>query len=95
MVETLKKVILSYEPFKADEVLRLSLKVERSVPYISSDWPSRLILWLSRRYHVTTAYFAIKGDNAFFLNAFILCDKDFFRQWSHNAFLQYVRQIVK
>lgn len=95
MVETLKKVSLSYEPFKADEVLRLSLKVERSVPYISSEWPSRLILWLSRRYHVTTAYFAINGDNAFSLNAFILCDKDFFRQWSHNAFLQYVRQIVK
>lgn len=95
MVETLKKVTLLYEPFKGDEVLRLSLKVERNVPYISSEWPSRLILWLSRRYHVTTAYYAIQGDNSFFLNAFILCDKDFFRRWSHNSLLEYVRRIVK
>lgn len=95
MVETLKEVILSYESFKADEVLRLSLQVERNVPHISSEWPSRLILWLSRRYHVTTAYFSIQGDNTFFLNALILCDKDFFRKWSHNSFLEYVRRIVR
>lgn len=95
MVETLKKVTLRYEPFKGDEVLRISLKVVRNVPYISSEWPSRVILWLSRRYHVTTSYFAIQGDNSFFVNAFIICDKDFFRQWSHNSLLDYVRRIVK
>lgn len=94
-METLKNVFLDYEPFKNDEVLRVTLKVERNVPYISSEWPSRLILWLSRRYHVTTAYFYILGDNAFFLNVFILCDKDFFRYWSHNSLLEYVRRIVK
>ena len=94
-METLKKVTLDYEPFKKDEVLRVTLKVERNVPYISSEWPSCLILWLSRRYHVTNAYFYIQGDNAFFLNVFILCDKDFFRYWSHNSLLEYVRRIVK
>lgn len=95
MVETLKEVILSYESFKADEVLRLSLQVDCNVPHISSEWPSRLISWLSRRYHVTTAYFSIQGGNTFFLNALILCDKDFFREWSHNSFLEYVRRIIK
>lgn len=94
-METLKKVTLNYDPFKKDEVLRLTLKVERNVPYISSEWPSRLILWLSRRYHVTSAYFAIQGDNAFLLVAFVICDKDFFRQWSHDALLDYVRRIVR
>lgn len=94
-MNTLKNVILSYEPFKGDDVLRISLKVERNVPYISSEWPSRLILWLSRRYHVTTAYFAFQGESAFFINAFIICDKDFFRQWSHDSLLEYVRRIVK
>lgn len=94
-MEILKKVTLNYEPFKKDEVLRVRLKVERTVPYISSEWPSRLILWLSRRYHVTAAYFTMQGDNAFLLTAFILCDKDFFRYWSHNSFLEYVRRIVK
>ena len=95
MVKTLKSVTLDYEPFKKDEVLRVCLHVERSVPYISSEWPSRLILWLSRRYHVTTAYYCIHGDNAFTLNVLILCNKDFFRYWSHNSFLEYVRRIVK
>lgn len=94
-METLKKVTFNYEPFKKNEVLRVYLKVERNVPYISSEWPSRLILWLSRHYHVTTAYFAIQGDNSFLLTAFVLCDKDFFRRWSHNSFLKYVRRIVK
>lgn len=95
MSETLKKVTLDYEPFKKNEVLRVTLKVERNVPYISSEWPSRLILWLSRRYCVTNAYFAVQGDNAFLLSAFIICDKDFFRYWSHNSLLDYVRRLVK
>lgn len=95
MVESLRKVTLSYEPFKADEILRVSLEVERNVPYISSEWPSRVILWLSRRYHVTNAYYAIQGDSAFLLKAFIVCDKDFFRQCSYNSLCQYVRQLVK
>ena len=94
-METLKKVTLNYEPFKKDEVLRVRLKVERNVPYISSEWPSRLILWLSRRYHVTAAYFAIQGDNSFLLTVFLLCDKDFFYRWSHYSLLEYVRRIVK
>ena len=94
-METLKKVTLNYEPFKKDEVLRVRLKVERAVPYISSEWPSRLILWLSRRYHFTAAYFTMQGDNSFLLTAFVLCDKDFFRYWSHTSFLDYVRRIVK
>ena len=61
-MKTLKKVTLDYKPL-TDEVLRVTLKVERNVPYISSEWPSRLILWLSRRYHVTSAIFALEGDN--------------------------------
>lgn len=93
-MKTLKKVTLDYKPF-TKEVLRVTLKVERSLPYISSEWPSRLILWLSRRYHVTSAIFAIEGSNAFSLNVLILCEKDFFRYWSHNSFLEYVRRIVK
>lgn len=95
MVETLKKVTLGYEPFKADELLRVNLKVERNVPYVSSEWPSRIILWLSRRYHVIISYFAMSGDNTFLLTAVIVSDKDFFRQWSHDSLLEYVRRIVK
>lgn len=93
-MKTLKKVTLDYNPL-TDEVLRVTLKVERNVPYISSEWPSRLILWLSRRYHVTSAIFALEGDNSFSLNALIICDRDFFRQWSHNSLLEYVGRIVK
>lgn len=95
MVETLKEVTLSYEPFKKDEILRVSLKVVRNVPYISSEWPSRVILWLSRRYHVVSSYFALSGDNTFVLTALIVSDEDFFRYWSHNSLLEYVRRIVK
>ena len=95
MVESLKKVTLSYEPFKSDELLRVSLKVERNVPYISSEWPSRIILWLSRRYHVITSYFALSGDNAFLMNAVIVSDKDFFHQWSHYSLRAYVRRLIK
>ena len=93
-MKILKKVTLDYKPL-TDEVLRVTLKVERTVPYISSEWPSRLILWLSRRYHVTSAIFALEGDNAFSLHVLILCEKDFFRYWSHNSFLEYVRRVVK
>ena len=95
MVETLKEVTLLYEPFKKDEVLRVTLKATRSVPYISSEWPSRVILWLSRRYHVISCYFAISGDSSFTVTALIVSDKDFFRQWSHNSLLEYVRRIVR
>ena len=95
MVETVKKVTLGYESFKKDELLRVSLKVERKVPYISSEWPSRIILWLSRRYHVVVSYFAMSGDNSFTLTAIIVSDEDFFRRWSHNSLLEYVRRIVK
>lgn len=95
MVETLKKVTLNYDPFKEADVLRVNLKVERNVPYVSSEWPSRIILWLSRRYHVITSYFAISGDNTFLLTALIVSDKDFFCQWSHDSLLEYVRRIVK
>lgn len=95
MVETVKKVTLGYESFKKDELLRVRLKVERKVPYISSEWPSRIILWLSRRYHVVTSYFAMSGDNSFILTAIIVSDEDFFRRWSHNPLLEYVSRIVK
>jgi len=95
MVETLKKVTLSYEPFKKDEILRVSLKVVRNVPYISSEWPSRVLLWLSRRYHVVSSYFALLGDDTFSLTALIVSDKDFFRCWSYHSLLEYVRRIVK
>lgn len=95
MVESLKKVTVSYDPFKGDEILRVNLKVERNVPYISSEWPSRIILWLSRRYHVVSAYFGMLGDNSFVLYALVVCDKDYFRHWSHKALLSYVRQLVK
>jgi hypothetical protein len=95
MVETLKKVILRYESFKEDEILRVTLEVIRTVPYISSEWPSRIILWLSRRYHVEASHFAMSGDCTFTLVALLRCDKDFFRQWSHNSLLEYVRRIVK
>lgn len=95
MVETVKKVTLGYESFKMDELLRVRLKVERNIPYISSEWPSRIILWLSRRYHVVASYFAMSGDNSFILTAIIVSDEDFFRRWSHNSLLEYVRRIVK
>lgn len=95
MFETLKKVTVHYEPFKEDEILRVYLKVERNIPYISSEWFSRIILWLSRRFHVVSVYSAISGDNAFILTALIVCNEDYFRYWSHNAFLEYVKRIVK
>ena len=95
MVETLKKVTLCYEPFKSDEILRVNLEVVRNVPYVSSEWPSRIILWLSRRYHVVTFYFSMLGNDSFILTALIVCDKDFFRQWSYDSMLGYVRRIVK
>lgn len=95
MVETEKKVTLGYETFRKDLLLRVSLKVERKVPYISSEWPSLIMLWLSRRYHIVTSYFAMSGDNSFILTAIIVSDKDFFRRWSHNSLLEYVRRIVK
>lgn len=95
MVETLKKVTLRYEAFKEDEILRVTLAVVRTVPFISSEWPSRIILWLSRRYHVEASQFAMSGDNSFILVALLRSDKDFFRQWSHNSLLEYVRRIVK
>lgn len=95
MVETLSKVALNYEPFKKDEVLRIKLEVTRNVPYISSEWPSRIILWLSRRYHLISSYFTLSGDNSFTIVVLAVCDKDFFRYWSHESFLEYVRRIVK
>lgn len=95
MVETLKKVTLRYESFKEDEILRVTLAVVRTVPYISSEWPSRIILWLSRRYHVEASHFAMSGDGSFILVALLRCDRDFFCQWSHNPLLDYVRRIVK
>lgn len=95
MVETLKDVNLLYEPFKEDEVLRVKLKVIRSVPYISSEWPSRIILWLSRRYHVISSFFTISGDNSFVVTVLVICNKDYFRYWSHNSLIEYVRRIVK
>lgn len=95
MDETLKKVALDYEPFKKDEILRVNLKVVRNVPYISSEWPSRIILWLSRRYRVVTSYFTLFGDDSFVLTVLIVSDVDFFRYWSHNSLLEYVRRIVK
>lgn len=95
MVETLKKVTLRYDSFKEDEILRVTLTVVRAVPYISSEWPSRIILWLSRRYHVEASYFALSGDCSFTLVALFRCDKYFFRQWSHDSLLDYVRRIVK
>lgn len=95
MVESLKEVTLCYEPFKEDEVLRVNLKVVRNVPYISSEWPSRVTLWLSRRYHVISSYFTMVGNDTFVLSALIICDKGFFRQWSHASLLEYVRRIIK
>lgn len=93
-MKTLKKVSLDYVPF-TDEVLHVTLRVERNVPYVSSEWPLRILLWLSRRYRVTSAIFALQGDNAFSLNVLIICDKDFFRHWSHYPLLEYVRRLVK
>lgn len=95
MVETSKKVTLSCDPFKEDEILRVRLEVMRNVPYISSEWPSRIILWLSRRYHVEGAHFVIPSENSFVLVALIRSGKDFFRYWSYNPLLEYVRRIVK
>lgn len=95
MVDTLKKVTLRYESFKEDEILRVTLEVVRTVPYISSEWPSRIMLWLSRRYHVESSHFAMSGDCSFVLVALLRCDKDFFRYWSYNSLLEYVRRIIK
>lgn len=95
MVESLKNVTLSCKPFTKGKVLRVSLKVVRNVPYISSEWPSRVILWLSRRYHVVSSYFFTINQNAFVLTALIVCEEDFFRYWSYNSLLEYVRRIVK
>lgn len=95
MVETLKNVTLRYFSFKENEILRVTLKVVRTVPYISSEWPSRIILWLSRRYHVEASHFVMSGDDSFILVALLRCDKDFFCQWSHDSLLDYVRRIVK
>lgn len=97
MVENLKKVTLCYEPFSEGEVdvLRVILKVSRVVPYVSSVWPSRVILWLSRRYHVISSYFAIQNSDSFILTSLIICDKDYFRCWSHKALLGYVRSLIK
>lgn len=95
MVESLKKVTLCYEPFKGDEILRVRIEVTRNVPYISSEWPSRISLWLSRRYHVISSYFAMSGSDSFYMVVHLVSSKDFFRQWSHNSLLEYVRRIVK
>lgn len=95
MVETLKKVDLTYEPFSSEGILRVRLKVVRKVPYISSEWPSRIILWLSRRYHVILSSFSMSGDDSFTLVALIVSDEDFFRQWSRNALLDYVSRLIK
>lgn len=95
MVETLKEVTLRCESFKEDEILRVRLEVVRNVPYISSEWPSRIILWLSRRYHVEGAHFAMSSDSSFILVALIRSGKDFFRYWSYSPLLEYVRRIVK
>lgn len=95
MVETLKKVTLRCESFREDEILRLTLAVVRTVPYISSEWPSRIILWLSRRYRVEASHFAMSGDGSFILVALLRCEKDFFCQRSYNSLLDYVRRIVR
>lgn len=95
MVESLKKVTLDYNPFKKGEVLRITLEVTRNVPYISSEWPSRIILWLSRRYHLISSYFTLSGDDSFTVVVLAICDEDFFRYWSHESLLDYVRRIVK
>lgn len=95
MVETLKKVTLRYESFKEDEILRVTLEVVRAVPFISSQWPPRILLWLSRRYTVEASHFAMSGNCSFTLVALVRCGKDFFRYWSYDSLLDYVRQIVK
>lgn len=95
MVETLKKVTLDYKPFKRGEVLRITLEVTRNVPYISSEWPSRIILWLSRRYHLISSYFTLSGDDTFTVIVLAICDEDFFRYWSRDSLLEYVRRVVK
>lgn len=94
-METLKNVSLTLSPVKADEVLRVTLKVERNVPYVSSTWPSLIILWLSRRYHIVASYFSQSGDNSFSVTAIIICDEEFFRQWSYRPLRDYVKRIVK
>lgn len=94
-METLKNVSLTLSPFKANEVLRVTLHVTRNVPYVSSDWPALIGLWLSRRYHVLSSYFSIHGDDSFALTALIVCDEDFFRQWSYRPLLRYIDRIIK
>lgn len=95
MVETLKELTLTFEPFKSDEVLRVTLRVERGVPFVSSTWPALVVLWLSRRYSVISSYFSVIGDRSFVVVALIRCDKDFFRYWSYRSLLDYVKRIVK
>lgn len=95
MVETLKKVTLDCNSFKKDEVLRITLEVSRNVPYISSEWPSRIILWLSRRYHLISSYFTLSGNDTFTVIVLAICDEAFFRYWSRESLLEYVRRIVK
>lgn len=95
MVETLKKVTLDHKPFKKGEVLRITLEVTRNVPYVSSEWPSRIILWLSRRYHLITSYFTLSGCDTFKVVVFAICDEDFFRYWSRESLLEYVKRIVE
>jgi len=95
MVETLKKVNLTYSPFSSEGILRVRLEVVRKVPYISSEWPSRILLWLSRRYHVILSSFSMLGDDSFTLVALIVCDEDYFRQWSRNSLLDYVSGLIK
>lgn len=95
MVEALKELTLTFESFKSDEVLRVTLRVGRNVPFVSSTWPSLVVLWLSRRYTVITSYFSLVGDDSFVVSALIRSDKEFFRQWSSNSLLEYVRRIVK
>lgn len=95
MAENLKKVNLTYAPFSSEGILRVRLKVVRKVPYISSEWPSRIILWLSRRYHVILSGFSMSGDDSFILVALIVSDEDFFRQWSRNSLLDYVSRLIK
>ena len=60
-----------------------------------SEWPSRIILWLSRRYHLISSYFTLSGDDTFTVIVLAVCDEDFFHYWSHESLLEYVRRIVK
>lgn len=94
-MKALKNVDLVLSPFKDDEILRVTLHVTRNVPYVSSNWPALICLWLSRRYHVLSSYFSMHGDDSFALTVLIVCDEDFFRQWSYRPLLRYVNRIIK